>query len=205
MSCRCGVAGTRCGVRQLSSKVPNSCRCASAHRMRAPSREPRSAACSRSSSACSCAIRVNWMRNSRSALARRCSTDDTDWAVERRSNRAGEAGRGDSDRNLSGAMTHLQSRTVWPEGGPMAVLNRTPSRALHFRHLAWFVHGWIPGASPPVPPGHHRGTRRLDPYHSRRVPPGTLTLTSDARTSYAPLRTSSVRRSEYAAVGGFHE
>lgn len=117
MSCRCGVAGTRCGVRQLSSKVPNSCRCASAHRMRAPSREPRSAACSRSSSACSCAIRVNWMRNSRSALARRCSTDDTDWAVERRSNRAGEAGRGDSDRNLSGAMTHLQSRTVWPEVG----------------------------------------------------------------------------------------
>jgi hypothetical protein len=25
ISCRCGVAGSRCGVRQLASKVPNSC------------------------------------------------------------------------------------------------------------------------------------------------------------------------------------
>jgi PAS domain-containing protein len=37
------------------------------------------------------------------------------------------------------------------------------------------------------PAGHHRGKRRLDSHHSRRVPPGTLTLTSDAHERLMPL------------------
>jgi hypothetical protein len=127
--------------------------------MRAPSGERLSAACSRSSSACSCAIRVNCMRNSRSALARRCPTD-SDWAVERRSNRAGEAGVGDTDRNLSDAMTNTSDRRqCMTEVRPMGVLNRTravsPGRLTHERlnvrlrtslvRRSWYAaRRWIP-------------------------------------------------------------
>jgi hypothetical protein len=50
----------------------------------------------------------------------------SDSAVERRSNRAGEAGVDDADRNLSDAITNISDpRQCMPEVRPMGMLNST--------------------------------------------------------------------------------
>lgn len=158
---------------------------AHAHRMSAPPGQRRSAAWSRSSSACSCAIRVNWMRNSRSAQARRCSTGRRDSAVARRPHRARKAGGGDSERSLSGAMRVISDRGQrMLEVSPMAVLNSTPGRALCSTSCR----------------------RRAGHGPSRRVGLGTMPLPSDAGTSRCPFK--DIPRSARLVrcrIGGFHE
>jgi hypothetical protein len=84
----------------------------------------------------------------------------SDSAVERRSNRAGEAGVDDADRNLSDAITNISDpRQCMPEVRPMGVLNRTravsPGRLTHERlnvrlrtslvRRSWYAaRRWIP-------------------------------------------------------------
>jgi len=99
---------------------------ADAHHIRTPNGERRSAPNTTSSWAWSCAIRVNWTRNSRSALATRWFTLQSDSTADPR--RAAPAAEGrDVEGNACCRMANFSDpRERTPEVRIAAVLNQTP-------------------------------------------------------------------------------
>jgi len=99
---------------------------ADAHHIRTPSGERRSAPNTTSSWAWSCAIRVNWTRNSRSALASRWFTLQSDSTADPRRTAPAAEGR-DAEGNACCRMANFSDRLrAYARGENRPVLNRTP-------------------------------------------------------------------------------